>query len=81
MDSYNLVILSGWIAAFFLALNFLTCLVAPWSKTKCLWQGKYPGPDKCDHEGFKPIAYMHRIFVLLSVIAIVIHLILAISHS
>lgn len=75
----DIAVISGWVAAFFIALNFLTCLVTPWSKTKCLWQGSFPGKDKCDVQGFKPIAYMHRVFVWLSITAVTLHIILAIA--
>ncbi len=80
MDLHNLVIYSGWAAAISLALNFLTCLNMPWSKTKCLWKGDYPGSDKCDWKGFQPIAYMHSVFVWLTIIFSIVHIILAIAY-
>jgi len=80
MDLYNLVILSGWIAAISLALNFMTCLNMPWSKTKCLWKGDRPGTDKCDWKGFQPIAYMHSIIVWVTIAATIFHLIVAIAY-
>ncbi|KKS42708.1 hypothetical protein A3H03_00215 [Candidatus Kuenenbacteria bacterium RIFCSPLOWO2_12_FULL_42_13] len=79
MDNYNLILWSGRIAAIFLALNFLTCFAMPWSKTKCLWKGELPGPDKCDSQGFKPIAYAHRLFVWLTITFTVLHIVLAIA--
>ena len=80
MDASNLINWSGWIAAIFLALNFLTCLNMPWSKTKCLWKGDFPGPDKCDWKGYQPLAYMHRIFAWLSIIAIIFHIVVSIAY-
>lgn len=80
MDFQNLTIISGWMAAIAIFLNFLTCLAMPWSKTKCLWKGDIPGPDKCDAKGFQPLAYMHRIFVWLSILAVAFHIIIAIAY-
>lgn len=76
----DLTVISGWVAAIFITLNFLTCLATPWSKTKCLWQVNFPGKDKCDPQGFRPIAYTHRIFVWLSIVAVIFHVILAIAR-
>lgn len=70
--------ITGILAALFLAANFITCFSMPWSKTPSCWKGKYPGPDKCDHEGYRRLASFHRVFVWGTIIVSSIHIILAV---
>lgn len=73
-----LINITGILAALSLAANFITCFSMPWSKQPSCWKGKYPGPDKCDYEGYRRLASFHRVFVWLTIIFASLHIILAI---
>lgn len=70
--------LTGILAAFFFVANFLTCYAMPWSKVPACWKGKYPGPDKCDHDGYSRVSAFHKAFVILTIFFTAVHIILAI---
>ena len=66
--------LTGWLAAAFLVLNFLTCWVMPWAKKCRELICKVEGVE----EEPKPLCYYHKILVWPAIIFTLIHIIIAI---
>jgi len=71
----NLVKLTGWLAAGFLFLNFLTCWAMPWAKKYCetLLKGKEIGKEEP-----KPLCFYHNPIAWIAIFFIITHIILAI---
>lgn len=70
----NLVRLSGWVAAGFLFLNFLTCFVMPWAK-KCI---QLLRKEEGLEEFSRSFCAYHSPFARLAIFFALIHIILAV---
>ncbi len=65
----SLTTITGWIAAVLLFFNFATCLAMPWA-TKNL---KKCDPKNCKDCEMVCLGKFHRPIVILSIIAIIVH--------
>ncbi len=72
----SLTIITGWIAAILLFFNFATCLAMPWANKKfkeCV-EGEGHG---CHAEN---MLWYHKPIVILSVIAIIVHIVVSLVY-
>lgn len=66
--------LTGWLAAGFLVLNFLTCWVMPWSRECQQLACKQEGVEEQAH----PLCFYHRPLAWLAIIFALVHIVLAV---
>ncbi|MEK6906599.1 MAG: hypothetical protein AABW81_03185 [Nanoarchaeota archaeon] len=67
----SLVVITGWIATVLLIFNFSTCLAMPWASKKL----EECDPKTCKECHAKTIACYHKPIVILSIIAIIVHIV------
>jgi len=72
----SLTIITGWIAAVLLFFNFATCLAMPWANKKFQECEECDGKKECHAI---TLCRFHKPIVFLSILAIIIHIIAALT--
>ena len=71
----NPTIITGWIAAVFIVLNFGTCLIMPWTRKHI----DKPKEKECEgkHCHSASLGAYHKPIVVLTIISIIVHIVLS----
>ncbi len=71
----NPTIITGWIAAVFIVLNFGTCLIMPWARKHL----DEPDAKKCDGKGCHSasLGSYHKPIVILTIISVIVHIVIS----
>jgi len=69
----NPTIITGWVSAAFIFLNFGTCLIMPWTRKDI----EEPKEKKCDGKGCHSAALgsYHKPIVILTIISVIVHIV------